>query len=247
MSGSYSQLNQKYNTLYALYLELQQEIIGLGGDLQTVLDAGNTATDVPIILTSTNVGETSRTNTTDHNGMVLYDSSTNNKAQILSAATTGVTDRTITVLPDKINMGSSGVLQIRYKPNGIQTFSTNILDITTSNGMTLQGVTPTAGQVIQADSANNPVWATPPASTTPTIDEVLTAGYDAGFLSIINLNNIQIADGGGAPTNVELACNGTSLSLSTASVVGTKQFTGTYLPIYVDGEERFIQLFSDPP
>ena len=52
MSGSYGSLNSKYNTLYALYLQLQEDISG-GNTLQEVLTAGNTANALPIILTGT--------------------------------------------------------------------------------------------------------------------------------------------------------------------------------------------------
>ena len=59
MSGSYGSLLSKYNTLYALYLQLQTDISG-GGVLQSVLDAGNTAIDVPIDLENSAGTETSQ-------------------------------------------------------------------------------------------------------------------------------------------------------------------------------------------
>jgi len=120
----------------------------------------------------------------------------------------------------------------------------------TGNKIAIDGAYGTVGQaIVSGGGAGGISWGTV-TSTTPTLEEVLTSAVganDAGNNEITGLSNISINDNLGSGNFVQLGCIGTSIFLSTASVVGTKLFSGTYLPIYVDGEERFIQLFQDPP
>jgi len=60
MSGSYSQLNAKYNTLYALYLQLQAQIGG-SDTLADVLTAGNTADNTIVLTDGTLQGSLTKT------------------------------------------------------------------------------------------------------------------------------------------------------------------------------------------
>ena len=64
----------------------------------------------------------------------------------------------LTINNATIDIMNNSSLVLKYTHNGIQTYNSNILDITTINGMTLQGTTSKATQVIGADICGNPIW-----------------------------------------------------------------------------------------
>jgi hypothetical protein len=88
----------------------------------------------------------------------------------------------------------------------------------------------------------------PTGSSFVPLQTVLQTNNDAVNNSILGLSLIQLGTGDFVQLNAA-ALSPTVLQISTPSVSGTKQSTGTYLPIYVAGESavRYIQLFSDPP
>ena len=94
----------------------------------------------------------------DYEGISFTDVSNNNFVAMTPGAHYGNTSMRCVVTPDMIVMGD-GTLAIHYKPNGIETFEGHVLDITTTNGLTLQNVPSTTGQLIKADINGNPYWA----------------------------------------------------------------------------------------
>jgi hypothetical protein len=78
---------------------------------------------------------------------------------------------------------------------------------------------------------------------TQSLAQVLTVDNNALVQGITNLSFIQLSNDNGY---CQLTADGETLVINTTSGTGTKQFTGTYLPIYVDGEPRYLQLFRDP-
>jgi hypothetical protein len=80
---------------------------------------------------------------------------------------------------------------------------------------------------------------------TQSLAQVLTVDNNALVQGITNLSFIQMSNDNGS-TFCQLNASGTILGISSEPETGTKEFTGNYLPIYVDNELRYLQLFRDP-
>jgi hypothetical protein len=192
MSGSYGALNQKYNTLYSLYLQLQSDISG-GYTLQEVLDAGNTATDKTIQLLSDNGIESNYSSTS-----LNFADFSNNAITILNGdaltsfnATTG---RTFALNSESLIMG--GVAGANYT-----TMSAGNLNMTAVDGsyvalspfmLNFNGSQGSENQVLTKDPINNsPIWADLPVSEIPDLSGVLNAGAIAS--KSIDMNGFDIS------------------------------------------------------
>jgi hypothetical protein len=232
MSGSYGALNAKYNTIYALYLQLQQDISG-GNTLQEVLDAGNTANNKTIQLTSAG-GETNYSSTAIQIiGNAPATTTLNNESLSSSNVSTG---KSYSISPDVLTLsGSSGT---NYTSMG-----DGLLSMTDLDGkfvglsptlLNFNGNTGNQNQVLTKDAITNaPVWADLPLSQIPDLSGVLNIGAIAS--KSIDMNNFDI-------TNIK------SLDISTAPVATPElNFTRTSIPIVVDGVTYYIGLFTVPP
>lgn len=211
MSGSYGALNQKYNTLYSLYLKLQQDISG-GYTLQEVLDAGNTANDKSIQLISnderfegnytsteinyvdnlnpTNIttltnGGLSFTNgtTTIQNTLNGYSSVNTSTGEVYSLASNGLIVAGASGQQNLFN-GDVGFIQIQQPDTKYLSLSPNYININGNSG--------SEGQVLSKDITTNlPIWADLPVSSIPDLSGVLNAGAIAS--KSIDMNGFDIS------------------------------------------------------
>jgi hypothetical protein len=106
MSGSYGSLLGRYNTLYALYLDISGG--SGGGVLQSVLDAGNTAIDIGIDLGNIDLSITSQITNSNvtFEGTDLKSSSLSRTGLLLD--TDGVNE--VTIDKDKLQITPAGTL-----------------------------------------------------------------------------------------------------------------------------------------
>jgi len=237
MSGSYGALNAKYNTIYALYLQLQQDISG-GGIIPTlnqVLEAGASATNKTIQLNNAGGLEVNYSST----AIQIIDNVTpaittlNNESLSSSNYSTG---KSYAISPDVLTLsGSSGT--------NYTTMGDGLLSMTDLDGKYV-GLSPTTlnfngsqgnqNQVLTKDAITNaPVWADLPLSQIPDLSGVLNIGAIAS--KSIDMNNFDI-------TNIK------SLDISTAPVATPElNFTRTSIPIVVDGVTYYIGLYTSPP
>ncbi len=193
MSGSYGALNQKYNTLYSLYLQLQEDISGASYTLQEVLDAGNSANDKTIQLTNSGGIESNYSSTSLNFADVSNNAITtlNNTALTSFNASTG---KTYALSSDSLIMG--GTTGANYT-----TMSDGFLNMTTIDGsyvaltpfmLNFNGSQGSENQVLTKDAiTNNPVWANLPVSEIPDLAEVLDAGAVADQAIDMSGNNIN--------------------------------------------------------
>ena len=211
MSGSYGSLNSKYNTLYALYLQLQSDISGASYTLQEVLDAGNTANDIPIQLlssddrfegnytstslnfvdnlnpntTTLNNGGLSFTNgtTTIQNNLNGYSSVNTSTGEVYSLASNGLIVAGASGQQNLFN-GDVGFIQIQQPDAKYLALSPNYININGSQG--------SEGQVLSKDITTNfPIWADLPVSEIPDLSGVLNAGAIAS--KSIDMNGFDIS------------------------------------------------------
>jgi len=192
MSGSYGALNQKYNTLYSLYLQLQSDISG-GYTLQEVLDAGNTATDKTIQLSSVGGIESNYSSTS----LNFADFSNNAITTLNGDALTSfnsTTGRTYALNSESLIMG--GLAGINYT-----TMSAGNLNMTAIDGsyvalspfmLNFNGSQGSENQILIKDPINNsPIWADLPSSQIPDLSGVLNTGAIAS--KTIDMNGFDIS------------------------------------------------------
>jgi hypothetical protein len=124
------------------------------------------------------------------------------------------------------------------------------------NALTLDGVASSVGQVVMADASGAPYWASLPAEVITTLAQVLTAGADASFNTITSIGGLELqvsqevlAD----PVVVSSDASG-ALVISSATpanlvdaTLATKQFSGSYLKVVLNGAECYLPIFSVPP
>lgn len=117
------------------------------------------------------------------------------------------------------------------------------------NALSFQGVAGTLNQVLTTDASGVAHWEDAQMSATPNLADVLavaTAG-DGNNQPISNLSQLGFHSVGGDTLNLSgIAGAGGILNLSTLAdnTKATKQFTGNYLPIAVDGTIQYLQLFD---
>jgi hypothetical protein len=187
MSGSYGSLNSKYNTLYALYLQLQTDISG-GYTLQEVLDAGYTANDVPIhLITSTEQTQLSANNLTliDTTAGGVFTSLNKSSLTCFNA----VTGKTFTLNGDNLLM-NDGSAYIQLAPT--------LLNFNGSQG--------TENQVLTKNASNNPEWADLPVSEIPDLAAVLNAGALAS--TTIDMDDFDLTNVANIITNTQTNLQG---------------------------------------
>jgi hypothetical protein len=122
----------------------------------------------------------------------------------------------------------------------------------TLNSLTLGGVASTAGQVLTADIAGKPYWATVPSGDNPAFSDLLNTSGDAGNNAITNLSSLEFTlDTSGTAVKLEGVydsdLSGNILKLS--SVIDesrqTRQYNGLFLPVMVGTTKYWIQLHSE--
>lgn len=124
---------------------------------------------------------------------------------------------TLTAVGNQITMTSDDN-SAYYANSGITTFGS--YDITTNNGLKLQGTTSTEGQVISADAGGNPVWTD------------ATGGWNGNATSILDMNNYDVI-------GIK------SLTITTApTAVPTLTGTALALPVIIDGTTYYLPLYS---
>jgi hypothetical protein len=117
------------------------------------------------------------------------------------------------------------------------------------NALSFQGVAGTLNQVLTTDASGVAHWEDAQMSATPNLADVLavaTAG-DANNQPISNLSQLGFQPASGDTLVLSgVAGAGGVLNLSTTAddTKATKQFTGNYLPIAVDGTIQYLQLFD---
>lgn len=124
------------------------------------------------------------------------------------------------------------------------------------NALTLEGVASTLGQVITADASGVPYWADVPATPVPSLAEVLAVGADASFNTITSIGGLELQvsqDPLADPVVVSSDVSG-ALVISSATpanlvdaTLATKQFSGSYLKVMLNGAECYLQIFSALP
>jgi hypothetical protein len=156
------------------------------------------------------------------------------------------------------NWSSEGAptTQMRYGVGGI--YSAAPFDITLSNTpLKLGGTQGTQDQVITADANGTPYWADVPTSGgTPNLADVLsqeTAG-DADQKPISNLLSLAVKNSTVANAVVLSQDAGGALNLSSdtsGNVIDTskdtKEFSGNYLKLSINGQDYYFQAFTVPP
>jgi hypothetical protein len=120
------------------------------------------------------------------------------------------------------------------------------------NSLTLGGVSGEAGQVFSVDGSGQPVWTTV-SSATPSLSDVLVDG-DADQKPISNVLSVALKESTVANPVVLSQDAGGALNLSSATVANvidesfdTKQFSGKYLKLSINGTDYYFQAFTVPP
>lgn len=121
------------------------------------------------------------------------------------------------------------------------------------NALTLGGVSSSVNQVVMADASGAPYWASLPAEVIPTLAQVLGAGADASFNTITSIGGLELQvsqDPLVSPVVVSSDVDG-ALVISSATpanlvdaTLATKQFSGSYLKVVLNGAECYLQIFS---
>jgi hypothetical protein len=122
------------------------------------------------------------------------------------------------------------------------------------NSLTLGGVSGEAGQVFSVDGSGQPVWTTVSTSSeTPSLSDVLVDG-DADQKPISNVLSVALKESTVANPVVLSQDAGGALNLSSATAANvidesldTKQFSGKYLKLSINGTDYYFQAFTVPP
>jgi len=126
------------------------------------------------------------------------------------------------------------------------------------NELTFQGVAGTLGQVLTTDASGVANWTDLPApAATPSLAEVLAVGADASFNVITSVGGLALntppEEGFPSPADPiqlgQVQATGI-LALSSANSTqvidttkGTKQFSGNYMRIDINGTDYYMPLF----
>jgi len=125
--------------------------------------------------------------------ITISDNSGNN---IVSLSTNAAINTRGALFSDQLNFGNVASKLISYKFNGIHSGNGQVFDLTTDNGMTLQNMSSSLGQVITADSLGKPIWANAPAATwVGTATSPLNMGSNAINVSSIDASGTVLSIG----------------------------------------------------
>jgi hypothetical protein len=183
--------------------------------IQEILIGGNTATNLSLIMTTT---DPSKSATLNHTMFKMLDIGTNSYSAITSENHYENSSSSTLIRPDCITMSANNMLALRYNSNGIQTYNSTVMDITTSNGLTLQNISSVYDQIIKADISGNPIWGD---------------NWTEKASSDLDMNNYNIKNVG----NISMSNDPIHLSQLTS--------TGYAMPITMKGNLYYIPLYKE--
>jgi hypothetical protein len=154
------------------------------------------------------------------------------------------------MLNDGLKLNNSGVLKTQFNSSSLTSQETAFAMNLNNFKLTLDGLTGTTNQVLTTDSSGIAHWQDVPS--TVTLQEVLDASNNASQRSIINLSSIEFKSGENYPVvlsqkssgTLNLQCEDSNKVIDTSRE--TKQFSGNYIKLAINGTEYWIQAFTVP-
>ena len=144
---------------------------------------------------------------------------------------------------------------ITYNKTGIMLLnSSNSFDLS-FNELTFNGISSTEGQIVMANISGKPVWSDLPSNA---LSDILLTNNDANFNTISNIGELKLSynfqsDISGGPITISQdSSSKLSISMNTSTYLidksrDTKEFSGNYMRIMLNGEECFLPIFKNPP
>jgi hypothetical protein len=154
------------------------------------------------------------------------------------------------ILKDGLKVNNSGVLT-QLNSSGLTSQETAFAMNLNNFKLTLDGLTGTENQVLTTDASGIAHWQDVPS--TVTLDEVLEESNDANQRSIVNLSSIEFKTGENHPVvlsqklsgTLQIHCDDSNKVIDTTRE--TKQFSGNYIKLAINGTEYWIQAFTELP